>query len=359
LICLLLDSEGPSDPWQPLLNEKSLQDYARFLHKYTYALLTGSDPNASSYHLHLTDDMKALGNELLEALKREWSGDQAKDAGEEHEHEGDQHEEDGSGGGARGEEDMEEHENENENEHNRDREAEADKEEEKEEDEEDEEDEDTEKLIGDNEEDDEESEDDWVMSKDDESYDSDLVQVFHDFIRSALYLRARPDKMLHAPSKWDDPIERFIAVYSLQPDGNFRQAQQVTGVFAMFHYHIRGAIFYEGYSKIDNFGGNLYKYAFPTFLDLPVFLTHVYCIEQCFMKHCKTSSQATARLPVSLHHMSGLPAPCQLDCDECQCPSNHYCQQGWFGDHFPRTHAIYSYLESCARQAGCRCGSRA
>ena len=253
--------------------------------------------------------MKALENELVETLKREWSGDQTEDTEEEHEHERDQHKEGGgSGGGAQGEEDtIEEHKHENE--HNRDKEvaAEAGKVavagDEPEDKEDPNEGGDFLELIGD-----EELEDDWIMSKDDKSYNSDLVQVFYDFIQSTLYPRTRPDKMLRAPSKCDDSIKQFIAVYSLQPDGNFRQAVQVTRVFTMFHYHIRGAIFYEGYSKIDDFGGNLYKYAFPTFLDLPVSLTHVYCTEWCFIKHCKTSSQAPSLLTSYVGITSVLPA---------------------------------------------------
>ena len=58
-----------------------------------------------------------------------------------------------------------------------------------------------------------------------------------------------------------------MAIYTLREDGNFRQAKEVTQMFATFHYHIRGAILYEGILRCDNdFKGDLYQYvvwAFP------------------------------------------------------------------------------------------------
>ena len=169
------------------------------------------------------------------------------------------------GAGAEGDDDNEDGaEDENEDEDEDDGEGEDDDESEDDVEAEDDNDNDENGIV--DEEDDEESDDDLALefqadSADEENYDSELVQVVHDFVQSIVYPRARTDTTLrHTPSKWDDPIERFIAINSLQPDGNFRPARLVTQVFVIFHYHIRGAILYEGYSRLDEFEGDIYKY---------------------------------------------------------------------------------------------------
>jgi len=132
-----------------------------------------------------------------------------------------------------------------------------------------------------NEEDDEESDNDldlmFKADSEEKSYNSELVQAVHDFVRSIVYSCAWMDITLHhTPSKQNDPIEQFIAVYSLQPDGNFRQAWLVIQVFVMFHYHIWDAILYEDYLRLGKFEGNIYKYASQFAIITHNFLWHAY-----------------------------------------------------------------------------------
>lgn len=57
--------------------------------------------------------------------------------------------------------------------------------------------------------------------EDGKRFDSDLVQIIHNFVRSVIYSRAnsRSAPTSHrTPSKWDDPIEPFIDIYCLQSD---------------------------------------------------------------------------------------------------------------------------------------------
>jgi hypothetical protein len=254
-------------PWKPLATEKSLQTYALLLHKYAYALLLTRDgSHGSTYHFNLRDENQLRAQELIDALQTKWDEDQLEDdEGDPEDREDKKNEAEEEGGGE--EEEMDE-----------------DDEEEDEEDEEEEggvqsdgdddgdgEDWDGEDWdgISDNGEDWDEISDDGdgddqddVECNDDEAYDSPLVHKFHEFIRPFLYPLPRSGAAAAVPSKWDHPIERFMAVYSLRPDGNFRQAKGVTQMFATFHYHIRGAILYEGLSKCDD--GDPYQCVFPS-----------------------------------------------------------------------------------------------
>lgn len=60
-------------------------------------------------------------------------------------------------------------------------------------------------------------------------------------------------------SKWSDPLECLLAVFFVQEDGNFRQAKDVTPIFAHTSYHIRGAILYEGHLIKGLFKNDLAK----------------------------------------------------------------------------------------------------
>ena len=92
------------------------------------------------------------------------------------------------------------------------------------------------------------------------------VEDFHCFILPFLYgrdLEASDDY-----SKWLEPIEGFMALHNLQEDGNFKPPNLVTQLFAHLHYHIRGAMLYEGQRLVKDFGNNIYKLGNMSYLKL-------------------------------------------------------------------------------------------
>lgn len=84
------------------------------------------------------------------------------------------------------------------------------------------------------------------------------IGIFHSFIMPFLYGRD-PQASDEDYSKWNEPVEGFMALHNLQEDGNFKPPNQVTQLFAQLHYHIRGAMLYEGIRTADDFGSNVYK----------------------------------------------------------------------------------------------------
>jgi hypothetical protein len=243
--------------------------YSLLLHKYAYVLLLTLDgSHHSGYDFNLTDEQKLQAQRLIDMLQTQWEMEQARDQDDAQDDgrrenstaEEDKNDEDGrlsdgaeeakddqnteDGGG----EEEEEADNNNSN-------SDGDRDEDDDDDD-------------DSDDDEEEQNEDEVLCDDDENYDSPLVQMFHDFIRPFLYPLHRPLIATGPPCKWDHPIERFMAMYSLRGDGNFRQAKEVTQMFATFHYHIRGTILYEGLSRCEeDFDGDPYRYVLQAFLD--------------------------------------------------------------------------------------------
>jgi hypothetical protein len=60
-------------------------------------------------------------------------------------------------------------------------------------------------------------------------------------------------------SKWNEPLEGFMALHNLQEDGNFKPLSMVTQLFAHLYYHIRGAMLYEGITTFGDFEKNVCK----------------------------------------------------------------------------------------------------
>jgi hypothetical protein len=79
----------------------------------------------------------------------------------------------------------------------------------------------------------------------------DCMAAFHKFIKPLLY----PSESA-STSKWDDPVECFIALYSLDEDGTFKQPKNMSPVLTILRYFIRCAIFRE--ASIGK--GNLLRY---------------------------------------------------------------------------------------------------
>jgi hypothetical protein len=81
---------------------------------------------------------------------------------------------------------------------------------------------------------------------------SEVVDEFHRFIKPFLYPFAGA-----SGSRWDDPLECFIALYALNEDGTFRSADGMTPPFAHFQYHMRCAMYYEAQLRVRESGGEL------------------------------------------------------------------------------------------------------
>jgi hypothetical protein len=87
----------------------------------------------------------------------------------------------------------------------------------------------------------------------------DAVEAFHKFIKPILYPRESDPESGGSTSKWDHPVECFIALFALRPDGVFKEANNLTGLFAILHYHIRCAIFYESLITVQDFNNDILK----------------------------------------------------------------------------------------------------
>ena len=80
----------------------------------------------------------------------------------------------------------------------------------------------------------------------------DLIASFHHLVKPFLY---PPPSSSH--SRWDDPLECFIALFSLSKTGNFKAAEDMTQPFAHLHYLMRSAIFYEAHRRWRTSEGDL------------------------------------------------------------------------------------------------------
>jgi hypothetical protein len=80
----------------------------------------------------------------------------------------------------------------------------------------------------------------------------DLIASFHRLVKP--FLNPQPPT---SHSRWDDPLECFIALVSLSETGNFKAAEDMTLPFAHLHYLMRSAIFYEAHHRWRNSAGDL------------------------------------------------------------------------------------------------------
>ena len=74
-----------------------------------------------------------------------------------------------------------------------------------------------------------------------------LIDSFHLLVKPLLY----PHKST-SHSRWDDPLECFVALLSLSQEGNFKGAEEMSQPLAQLHYLMRSAIFYEALLKKKN-----------------------------------------------------------------------------------------------------------
>ncbi len=62
--------------------------------------------------------------------------------------------------------------------------------------------------------------------------------------------------------KWQDPLECFIAIHNLSSSGSFKPAKDVTQLFAILVYLIRGTTLFEGHKQFKKLGKDYYKFVF-------------------------------------------------------------------------------------------------
>ncbi|EDR11764.1 uncharacterized protein LACBIDRAFT_313486 [Laccaria bicolor S238N-H82] len=95
-----------------------------------------------------------------------------------------------------------------------------------------------------------------------QSEDQDnVVLILHQFLKPLFYPldRSGLDAAQVVAGKWGEVNECLQALTALQSDGTFKEAHNVTQMYAKLCYHIRAAILYEGYLNADKFGGDLYE----------------------------------------------------------------------------------------------------
>jgi hypothetical protein len=75
------------------------------------------------------------------------------------------------------------------------------------------------------------------------------IRVIHDFIYPLL--SAQPS--IHEENKWTMVLECWLALYTLQKEGNFSDASELTGILAKLEYSCRAVTFYQGYLHREDF----------------------------------------------------------------------------------------------------------
>jgi len=75
------------------------------------------------------------------------------------------------------------------------------------------------------------------------------IQLFHNFIYPLLSAQAS----IQEDNKWSMVLECWLAIYAMQPGGNFLDASQLTGILAKLEYHCRAVTFYQAYLHHSEF----------------------------------------------------------------------------------------------------------
>lgn len=86
------------------------------------------------------------------------------------------------------------------------------------------------------------------------------IPAFHHFISPFLLGRDYSNQDGYAEySKWTEVVECFLAIQCLKEDGNFKQAKDVTQVFAKLEYACRGTTLYEALKNKAHFNNDPYR----------------------------------------------------------------------------------------------------
>jgi hypothetical protein len=68
-----------------------------------------------------------------------------------------------------------------------------------------------------------------------------MVDALHQFVYPFMAAREIEGEY----NKWEEVLECFLAIYFMEPDGNFRPAKLATQSLAIFKYLCRGSTLYE------------------------------------------------------------------------------------------------------------------
>jgi len=91
-----------------------------------------------------------------------------------------------------------------------------------------------------------------IADKSDVVVPDSLVNAFHRLVKPFLYPRSSSSN-----SRWDDPLECYVALLSLGPKGNFKAAEEISQPLASLHFLMRSAMFYEALSQWKASTGDL------------------------------------------------------------------------------------------------------
>jgi hypothetical protein len=89
------------------------------------------------------------------------------------------------------------------------------------------------------------------------SPEEDKILKLHSF--SFPLLSACPEEG-HRATKWEDPLQAFLAILFVRIDGNFAPPRGVTPRLSHCKYILRNNTFYQAYMQRSSFGGDLTKY---------------------------------------------------------------------------------------------------
>ena len=82
--------------------------------------------------------------------------------------------------------------------------------------------------------------------------------VFHAIHNLLVTLTLLPVEVLQE-SKWNDPLQCFLAVYALREEKAFLEPQQVTKLLAKCKYILRSIVFWQSVMNMENFGDDFQK----------------------------------------------------------------------------------------------------
>ncbi|PPR07569.1 hypothetical protein CVT24_008784 [Panaeolus cyanescens] len=85
---------------------------------------------------------------------------------------------------------------------------------------------------------------------------TEALTLIHELAKMMFYPLPPPVPGV-AHSKWDQVLERLVALAALKEDGSFKAAHEVTQMFAILQYLIRGTVFYEALNQYRSNGTTL------------------------------------------------------------------------------------------------------
>jgi hypothetical protein len=96
-----------------------------------------------------------------------------------------------------------------------------------------------------------------------------ILDLFHEFIFPVLSARSIDG---HSYSKWEEPLECWLAIHCLSDDGSFLPPSDITQVLAKMEYHCRSSVLYQSIKNVGQFNNDISEYVLAQCSSL-IFLT--------------------------------------------------------------------------------------